>query len=1016
MERGGSAASLELIELRVLGPLEVGSGEVGAPKPTALLALLAARFGEVVPAERAADDIWSGSTPERAAGSLQVAVSGIRKRLKDTSFAVVTKRPGYVLSGPADRFDATVFEELVTAGRKALLTGRPEVASDRFRAALQLWRGDAYSGIDVPQVTAEADRLEELRILAEESAIQAELDLGAGGPVVARVEQLVERFPLRESMWRLLMLALYRGGRQADALDAFERLRSRLREELGADPSSEIRNLHRAILLQIPELEAPSAALTQHTARGNAFVGRRNELAELGEILKLHRLVSVVGIGGSGKTRLVRELLDRSSSIDHVLVELAGVSVPDVVRSAIAVTAGLREAPGSTVVDAIRMHFEAAERWLVLDNCEHVLPTVRDLVASMPGARILMTSREPLGLQDEYVWRVPPLELQESIELFNDRSFEGTDDMDAIAELCSSLDGIPLAVELAAARTKMMSPAQISQRLAAPNRLLERDAGPARQRTMSAAIEWSVASLDDKALSIFRRCSAFMGPFDLDDTETVCCFGELARQDAVPALATLVNSSLLTLDRDDNSFLYRMLIPIKHVAAAHLDKVGEEPAVQELHFKHFAAMASDLARAEARYDDLRAALEWSLSEGDAPQGGARLAASLSAFWQTKGLLTEGRAWLKRATAATPDPDVKAGCLAAFASMALMQSDISEAATALDEALGLANEAGNHPLLARIHLNLGALAHMTGHSEGEVSHMSQAVDAAKRAGDDDLLMRALNNLGLFSRRRGDIAQAESNYLEALQAARRLRSEMGESSALLNLADIARMKGDVKSTQSLAQEALRLARRAGFTQGVAGALGTLGTIAVQAGEFEVAGVYTKESLELARQIGDRNFEATSLANLGSIAQEGGNRDEAAGYFEQYLEAAEQIRDPRHISRASKALAECSFEAGNLTEAKSLLHRALSLATEMKDKPIIVEYLPLTAAVLAKDAPDLAVEIMRASDRAMRDLGITPDPSAARLIDSVRSMLDAKLVDDQTSLEETLELALESLHTSN
>jgi DNA-binding SARP family transcriptional activator len=388
---------------------------LGGPRPRALLALLLVAGGRVVPAERLAEELWGGCPPPGAAGTLRSHVSRLRAVLRPDA-RLVARGGGYALAAEPGLLDAARFERLGGAGRDALEAGAAAAAAERFREGLGLWRGRALADVaEVEPLAREAARLEELRLAAAEGRVEADLALGRAAEVVGELEGLVGEYPVRERLWRLLVLALYRAGRQADALAAYRRARDMLAGELGIEPGEELRALERQVLRQ--EVPAPPA-MARHNLPAvlTSFLGREQELAALEGLVGEARLFTLAGPGGAGKTRLAVEFA--AGAVDRFgggvwLADLAGIADPGLVPSVVMQALGVRETREVAAVDALVYRLRSAELLLVLDNCEHLLGACAELAVTLlgrcPGLRVLATSREVLGVPGEAVYRVPPL-------------------------------------------------------------------------------------------------------------------------------------------------------------------------------------------------------------------------------------------------------------------------------------------------------------------------------------------------------------------------------------------------------------------------------------------------------------------------------------------------------------------------------------------------------------------------------------------------------------------------------
>jgi predicted ATPase len=560
-----------VVEFRILGPVQAVRGgrelELGGPRRRAVLALLLVAAGRVVPAERLAEEVWGGCPPPGAAGTLRSYVSRLRTLLAPDA-DLVGRGGGYAIAVGPDQLDAGRFERLVAAGRAALERGEAAVAANRLREGLGLWRGRALADVaDVGSLALEGARLEELRLVAVEGRIEADIELGLAAEVTGELEGLVAEHPLRERLWRLLVLALYRCERQADALAAYRRARAVLAQELGIEPGEELRRLEQAVLRQEVPAAAPRHQRHNLPLQLTSFVGRELELAALEELVSAARLVTLTGPGGTGKTRLALQFA--AGAVERFrdgawLAGLADIADPGLMAPLVMEALGVRQTGDVAVIEALRYRLRAAELLLVLDNCEHLLGACADLavvmLGSAPGLHILATSREPLGVAGEAIYPVPPLAVPPetaaaqalarapAVRLFLARASSARPGagveaapVGVVARICRELDGLPLAIELAAARASVLSAHEIRAHLADKFRFLtyQRPAADPRHQALKTAIGWSYELLSEEQRRIFRQLSVFAGGFGLAAVAAVCCSGDgAAALDLVDQLAS----------------------------------------------------------------------------------------------------------------------------------------------------------------------------------------------------------------------------------------------------------------------------------------------------------------------------------------------------------------------------------------------------------------------------------------------------------------------------------------------
>lgn len=920
--RPGGRAYCGGVRVLLLGPLLV-LDESGTAVPVpgvrqrSALALLALRPGTVCPADRMIDELWPGEPPRRPANALQLVVSKLRRALGGD--AITTEGLGYRLALEPDDVDGTEFERLVGWGRAALGDGRVEQAVEAFETGLSMWRDDValQELADLPSVSAAAFHWDELRAAATEERFEGLLLLGHSGDLVPELKSAIRSWPFRERLRARLAIALYRSGRQAEALAALAEAHRILAEELGLVPGAELRQLESAILNHDPVLLAapqrsggPSAptAPVYDAGDGSAgnippsltsFVGRTDDLQAVADLLGRHRLVTIVGPGGSGKTRLAAEFARRHpgsfpdgtwfAGLDSIL---AGSEVDSVVASALGFEATDLTGPLAANPGGLRSRLAAAVAGrrclIVLDNCEHVIDDAAALAATLlreaPGARLLATSREPLRIGGEGVWTVTLLSRDDAVTLFGDRAravaaeFGEVDDDELVARLCDGLDRLPLAIELTAARANAFTVEQMHDRLRTWAAIDggERTAAP-RHRSLRAATDWSHGLLFETERAVFRRLSVFAGGCSLDAAEAVCAGDQVTIDEVAGTIARLVDKSLVVAA----SGRYRLLVTLADYAGERLDEAAERSSTAQRHARCFADLAERslidwrrpggrdqawwLRRLHIDAENIRRALTWSCANGDGPTA-ARLGIGLGWFWWHAGQAVEGLEWLERILLIDGLPPISRGGLTtwlACLAMATAQPDLAAAHASAAEVL-LADD--GDPALRSVASAMRLQAALTGGDlAGALESLHRSIEANERIGEPWFQGVAAAMRAGEATVVGNLARAEQELGAAIAHLRTVGDVCTLVLAVDQLVSLLLARRAADDAEAALTEAVELCRHHGLRGWQAVTLNKLAAVRLARGDHAAARELNEASYRLAGELGLRSIEAVARAGL-------------------------------------------------------------------------------------------------------------------------------------------------------
>jgi predicted ATPase len=1016
------------VQIGLLGPFEVRTddgvlADVPGARLRGLLAALALEPGHAVPKATLIDWIWGENPPSDAVNALQRLVSRLRKALPA---GLIEARPdGYRLTVEPDTVDAVRFEHLI---------GPVNNAADlrRLREALGLWRGAALQGIGLPDSAAfdaAVTRLEGLRLTAMEDRFDAEVRLGHGAELVTELTDLVAAHPVRERLVAALMRALVATGRDAEALLVYERTRETLADALGVDPSPELSTLHVALLRgELGRREENRK--TNLRAELTSFVGKDADVTAVREIITEHRLTTLIGPGGSGKTRLATETARTLLGVlpdGAWLVELAAIGADGEVAHATLAALGLRdallgEAPDAQPTDRVIAAVREREALLILDNCEHVIESAAAFAHRVLGEcrllRILATSREPLRITGEALWRVAPLvlpaddadpgqiESAPAVRLLRDRAGAVRKDlatdahtMSTMARVCRALDGMPLAIELAAARLRTMSLDQLADRLDDRFRLLtggSRTALP-RHRTLRAVVDWSWELLTDAERAVLRRLSVFSGGASLEAAEQVCAGDAVETGQVLEVVTALAEKSLL-LTEGDGAPRYRMLGTIKEYAAYRLAEAGESDRTRRAHLAYFTGLADTadphlrraeqlewLAVLEVEHDNIGAAMRGALAAGEA-DGAMRLAAAAGWYWWLGGHKAEGNELLMAAVALPGEvADEIRAMVYAFVTGFMTsgrESDQRQAAEWIHKVYEIRQRVGSrHPAVALV----AALERMLHEPDAIVPAWEPLLT------DEDPWVRGLARLQLGKMRvqLGWEGRDADAYLEtALTEFRTLGERWGISLALSELADRIAVRGEFAGACDYYEQAVAVVTEVGAVEDVVRMRSRQAQLYWLAGDEESSEAAMAEAQRYAERVAWPEALTELALSKAALAHWGGDREQARRQLGVATAMLGNAAERASVRATTQDL--LGYLAENLDEAREHRVAAVQAASEAGHPLAIAQVLVgIAELALRQEQYEQAARLLAAS-ASVRGLSDRSHPEVARIEQTARRRL--------------------------
>jgi predicted ATPase/DNA-binding SARP family transcriptional activator/Tfp pilus assembly protein PilF len=1011
-----------LLQIRLFGAFD--ASVAGQPLPPLrsraekwLLMLLALRPGHALSREWLAATLWPDSDTPLGLYNLRRCLTNLRKALGAQADLLLSPTPQTLcLDRMRVQVDVADFDTALAVGSLQTL----EQATALYRGPLlqectEEWALSA-------RIQREQAYLAALETLAAEAASHHQPTTA-----VRYLRLTIAADPLREAAHNALMQALADCGDYAATTQVYRDLRLLLHRELNTAPSAETEALYRCLQKQAKQTVLPPPVASSVPPRRlpvplTTLVGRESDIEDVVGWLTQGRLVTLLGAGGVGKTRLAiaaAEALAPDFADGVWFVELASLTDPALVVPAVARTLGVKEETGRPLVETLTAALAARSLLLILDNCEHLLdacaPLAETLLSRCPALRLLATSREALGLGGEHRYSTPSLALPPlaaverslgaagygekdlawlmeygGMRLFVERARQvqpafrlTAQNAASVLGVVEALDGIPLAIELAAARVRSLSVAEIQSRLHDRFRLLtggSRGALP-RQQTLRALIDWSYDLLTEREKRLFERLSVFLGGWSLEAAEFVCADQGRKNAEGVSAagrdvslivaaevldvLTALVDKSLVVYEEGEDEGRYRLLETVRQYGREHLVESGEAATYRRWHRDFFLALTEEagknlmgpdqgqwLTRLETEHANLRQALTFCLEgslegsdcleDGEEGESGLKLGAALQRFWQVRGHVSEGRECLT-ALLARPEAQehtkARADALNGAGRLTQLQGDYASARSLYEKALAIMRELGDKQGIAASLINLGEVAWRQGDYVAARSLFEKSLELFKELGDQHGIADALVNLGNVVSKQGDHASARPLYEKCLEIRRGLGDRYGIAVALINLGEVAWRQRDYASARSLNEESLAIRRELGDRHGIADVLVHQARVASSQGDSASARSLYEESLEIFRTLGDRKGIADSITNLASVAWKRGDYAATRTLQEKSLEIYRELGDRHAIANAFHGLALVASTQGDFAATRSLEEECLEIYKELEDRRGIV-----------------------------------------------------------------------------